>query len=71
MDMLEHPLITKVNRTGYPEKEQSNHWGIDAMGDEIKFGDSIIEDPYGEVILEENLEDYLIERLGFVYKKAD
>lgn len=69
--MIEHPQIAKANRTGYPEKEESMHWGIDAMGDEIHFDDDIVLDPYGEVILKENLDDYLIERLGFVFKKAE
>lgn len=67
---MDHPQIEKVNQKGHLE-EQPEHWGIDAMGDEILVGDDIILDPYGEVILEENLEDYLIERLGFVFKKAE
>ncbi|MCM3599360.1 hypothetical protein M3175_01350 [Robertmurraya korlensis] len=48
----------------------TKHWGIDAMGDEILEGDEIIEFPNGEVVLTTNLEDYLIEHLGAVYKSA-
>jgi hypothetical protein len=67
---MEHPAVSKVNKSGYL-KEEPEHWGCDAIGDEIFFGDDIVETPYGEVVLEENLEDYLIERLGFVFKKAE
>jgi hypothetical protein len=70
VNFLEHPDITKVNRTGSID-EQSKHWGCDAIGDEIYFDDDIVEDPYGEVILEENLKEYLTKRLGFVFKKAE
>jgi hypothetical protein len=67
---MEHPSVTKVNKSGYL-KEEPEHWGCDAIGDEICFGDDIVKDPYGEVILIENLKDYLIERLGFVFGKAE
>ncbi|WP_018705789.1 YqaI family protein [Siminovitchia fordii] len=43
--------------------DHEKHWGTDAMGDEILEGDSIIEID-DDVILEENLEDFLIEHLG-------
>jgi hypothetical protein len=72
--MSEHPLVTEINRTGYPKEmeEKSQHFGIDAMGDEILIGDSIVVDPTNdEIILEDNLEDYLIERLGFRFMKAE
>jgi hypothetical protein len=71
---MEHPMITQINRTGYPKgnQEQPEHFGIDAMGDEILVGDSIVVDPTNdEIILEDNLEDYLIERLGFRFMKAE
>jgi hypothetical protein len=75
--MIEHPMVTQINRTGYPlgmekKQEQPEHFGIDAMGEEILVGDSIVVDPNtGEIVLEDNLEDYLIERLGFRYMKAE
>jgi hypothetical protein len=72
--MLEHPMVTQINRTGYPKEiqDQPEHFGIDAMGDEILVGDSIVVDPTNdEIILEDNLEDYLIERLGFRFMKAE
>jgi hypothetical protein len=70
-------MITQINRTGYPKEfqeqpEQPEHFGIDAMGDEILVGDSIVVDPTNdEIILEDNIEDYLIESLGFRYMKAE
>jgi hypothetical protein len=71
--MLEHPLVTEINRTGYPKgiEEQPEHFGIDAMGDEILVGDSIVVDPTNDEIILDNLEDYLIERLGFRFMKAE
>lgn len=46
---------------------QTKHVGVDAMGDEILVGDAVVE--IGEeIVLEENLEDFLIERLGAIYK---
>lgn len=67
---LEHPDITRTLRTGYPEPEKSSHWGIDYFGDEILFGDDIVEID-GEVVLEENLEDYLIEVIQARFRKAE
>lgn len=67
---LEHPDITRTLKTGYPEPEP-RHWGIDYFGNEILEGDQIVVDPTnGEVILESNLQDYLIEALGFQFKTA-
>jgi hypothetical protein len=71
--MLEHPVVTQINSTGHPKEIEANeHFGIDATGDEILVGDSIVVDPNtGEIVLEDNLEDYLIERLGFRFIKAE
>ncbi len=72
--MLEHPMITKINKTGYPENmgNQPEHNGIDAMGDEILTGDEIvIDNERGEVILKDNLNDYLAEMYGFLFTTAD
>lgn len=69
---IEHPDITQAHKTGYPNMvAQPEHWGTDVKGDEILVGDSYIELPNGECLLESNLEDYLIENLGFQYKTAD
>ncbi|MEK4174712.1 hypothetical protein NST97_01660 [Aeribacillus sp. FSL K6-1305] len=43
---------------------KSSHWGIDACGDEIFHGDTIFEFPNGDVVLLENLPEYLIKFLG-------
>jgi hypothetical protein len=67
---MEHPVITRINRTGYPEPvKQVKHYGIDIFGHEIEFGDEVIEHN-GELILKENLRDYL-EDLDFVFKVAE
>lgn len=71
--MLEHPVVTQINKTGYPQgqnEEQSDHWGTDINGNEILVGDKIIVLPNGEFLLEDNLDDYLIEELGFRFTKA-
>jgi hypothetical protein len=72
MSDLEHPSITRVNKTGYANAvSQPEHFGTDIMGTEILTGDYYIELPNGELLLESNLEDYLIENLGWIYKTAD
>lgn len=53
------------NMVGQPE-----HWGMDVFGNEILVGDSIVELNNGEIVLEKDLEDYLIETLNFVFKTA-
>lgn len=72
MPQLEHPAITRTLQTGYPEPiEQAEHIGsVDYFGSEIIEGDSVIEDD-GEIILEENLQRYLKEVLGFEFKIAE
>jgi hypothetical protein len=71
MPDLEHPDITQVNQTGYLNlAAQPEHGGTDINGNEILVGDSIVLLPNGEMILEEDLEDYLIEQLGFVFTTA-
>ena len=68
---LEHPMITRALRTGYPKPIESEHCGIDACGDEILCGDVVYEFPDGEIVLEENIREYLIEHLGAVRKIAE
>lgn len=68
---LEHPTITRALRTGYPYPIESGHWGVDACGDEILCGDVVYEFPDGEIVLEENIQEYLIEHLGAVRKIAE
>ncbi|WP_374717917.1 hypothetical protein [Neobacillus sp.] len=69
---VEHPVITKINRTGYINMtQQPEHIGIDYFGNEILAGDSIVIDHRnGEIILEDNLEDYLIEVLDLQFTTA-
>jgi hypothetical protein len=71
--MLQHPVISQIEKQGYPNMvSQPEHNGIDFFGEEILAGDSIVIDPdNGEVILEENLEDYLIEKCKFHFTTAE
>ncbi|MBU5406652.1 hypothetical protein KQI08_12170 [Paraeggerthella hongkongensis] len=70
---IEHPEVTKAEKTGYANQaDQPEHFGIDYFGNEILVGDSIVIDPEnGEFILEDSLEDYLMEVKGFQFKTAD
>ncbi|MGE6611901.1 YqaI family protein [Peribacillus sp. NPDC076916] len=70
---LEHPDITQALKTGYPNLvAQPEHAGTDYFGNEILIGDSIIIDhKNGETILEDSLEDYLMEVLGFQFRTAE
>lgn len=49
--------------------DQEKIWGVDATGEEVYEGESIVEIG-NEVILEKNLEDYLIEHLGAKFTLA-
>ncbi|MBK5459249.1 YqaI family protein [Peribacillus butanolivorans] len=61
------------SKTGYSNLvAQTEHGGIDYFGNEILVGDSIIINKNnGEVFLENSLEDYLIEVLGFQFTTAE
>jgi Hypothetical protein Yqai len=54
-----------------PVRLESPHWGIDACGDEILYGDTIYEFPDGEIVLEENIRQNLTENLGAIQKIAE
>ena len=65
---MDHPQIEKTMLTGYPTKEhldfeKEDHPIEDFSGTELQTGDRYfqIDD---DIIYEENVEDYLIERLG-------
>jgi hypothetical protein len=76
---MEHPMISQINRTGYPNEmeegysnliNQPEHAGIDYYGTEIIEGDEIAIDQenFGEIILKENLKQYLVENRRFIFK---
>ena len=70
---IEHPEIIQTIKTGYPNLvAQPEHAGSDYFGNEILIGDPIVIDhKNGETILEESLEDYLMEVLGFQFTNAE
>jgi hypothetical protein len=61
VQQIENPMVR-------PYREESTHWGIDACSDEILYGDVIYEFPDGEIVLEENIRQYLTENLGAIRK---
>ncbi|KLV27255.1 hypothetical protein ABW02_06980 [Niallia circulans] len=75
--MLEHPMITRINATGYPSKdiepqeEKPKKVACkDVYGNVVFVGEDVwIHN--GQVIPDDSLEDYLIEVLGFENKKAE
>jgi hypothetical protein len=70
MPQLDHPHITEMNRKGFLGKAPVRvSCGQDVFGFEILPGDEVIEHN-GELILKENLRDYL-EDLDFVFKVAE
>lgn len=67
---MDHPMIEQIERTGYANLvKQPDHNGFDAFGDEIMVGETIylVGD---EAVLEDNLERYLVEMLGFEIREA-
>ncbi|MEH7355112.1 hypothetical protein V7150_16260 [Neobacillus drentensis] len=71
MPQLEHPAISQVNRTGYPNVvNQPEHFGKDIFGVEILLGDDYVEYD-GDLILLDNLQRYLAEHMDFEFKTAD
>ncbi len=51
---------------------KSTHWGTDWQGNEVLTGDNIVHDPQlDEVIVQQDLVEYLKEKYGFEFKKAE
>lgn len=69
---MDHPQVVWINRTGYPQDMQEKHCGTDWRGSEVLAGDEVIHDPQlDEIILKEDLVDYLKEKYGFVETVAE
>jgi hypothetical protein len=54
-----------------PIRLKSPRWGIDACGDEVLYGATIYEFPDGEIVLAENIRQFLVEVLGATRKMAE
>ncbi|PSL42161.1 YqaI-like protein [Planomicrobium soli] len=80
---MQHPDIERAMRTGYPFQDISfagsepvvfepeiDHPIEDMFGSEIQSGDTWFEDKQGRIVLEENIEDYLLEVVGGEFFKA-
>ncbi|MCZ2740264.1 hypothetical protein SFC44_17145 [Bacillus safensis] len=66
---IEHPMITQINATGYPKGVAVvDVVGTDYFGDEIFSNDEyVIDENVGEMILLDNLNRYLKEKLDFKF----
>jgi hypothetical protein len=75
---MEHPMINQINRAGYPEGMPDDYqnmiWqpecaGMDYYGNEIVEGDNIVIDKenFHEIILMENLTQYLVDKCDFSF----
>ncbi|WP_083632443.1 YqaI family protein [Domibacillus antri] len=67
---MDHPMITQIERTGYPTGMQVEPEGVDYFGNEYFAGEEIIITEDNEVVRLESLEDYLIEVMGVRFTKA-
>ncbi|MGG3663186.1 YqaI family protein [Bacillus gobiensis] len=66
---IEHPDITRVNRTGYTDMfAQEEHRGIDFFGNEIVAGEDVVIDEDGEMVMKDDLEKFLAEKYGFKFQ---
>ncbi|MFH0067521.1 hypothetical protein [Peribacillus sp. NPDC056705] len=70
--MAKQPKIIEHQKAGYANHvAQPEHFGTDYFGNEVLVGDPVVVDPSnGEMILEENMEDYLIEEKRFLFQLA-
>jgi len=57
---IQHPMITQIERTGYPYSERRETVGSDGLGNEVFSGDPIVEF-MGEFYLAEKLSSDAIE----------
>lgn len=79
---MNHPDIDRAILTGYPIEDErfeeeshsiaveSDHPIEDHFGSEIMIGDSWFEDNAGRIVLQDNMEDYLIEVVGVEFFKT-
>lgn len=69
---LQHPMITRIERTGYPEPEPEIY-GSDALNNAVLVGDEIlcIEDIYFLVHALEPTAIEVLEELGATYSIAE
>lgn len=58
-------------------KDGEEHWGSDYKGNEVLTGDEIVIDPANDEVvrisghIDQDLKDYLVEKLGFEFKVAE
>jgi Hypothetical protein Yqai len=73
---MEHPMISEMNKYGYLKSQgienvvsQPECGGIDYYGNEIIEGDEIVIDKenFHEIVLKENLTQYLVDKCDFSF----
>jgi hypothetical protein len=57
---MDHPLIERTLRTGYPYPIDEAHHGTDFWGNEIVRGEDVVEID-GDLVLQDDLQQYLSE----------
>lgn len=62
MNAIEHPDITRMRRYG-DLRNDPEFFGYDCLGDEIFYGEEVVEID-GELVLQDNLQKYLVEFYG-------
>ncbi|UUI41149.1 hypothetical protein [Oceanobacillus oncorhynchi] len=69
---LQHPDITRAERTGYPFSERHQMYGVDGLGNDVHTGDSILRlnDEFYRVddLFQETIE--VLEQQGATYEIA-
>ncbi|OES45838.1 YqaI family protein [Domibacillus iocasae] len=71
---MDHPLIQKIERTGFPEhfqERESDYPVEDIFGDEIMSNDIYFIMKDGSVVLEQNLAEYAVQHLDALEKQAE
>lgn len=39
---MDHPVVERIQRTGYPWSDRREEWGVDALGNDVYTGDEIL-----------------------------
>lgn len=39
---MDHPVIDRIQRAGYPFSDGRHEWGVDALGNDVYTGDEIL-----------------------------
>ncbi|MCG5104405.1 hypothetical protein [Oceanobacillus alkalisoli] len=67
---MNHPMITQIERTGFPYSAKREDWGTDGLNNDVYSGDEIIEFDEEIYLVEELSLDAIeiLERHGGIHK---